>query len=313
MSREVRTKSNLEKVLASGQFAVTGELGPPRSANIEEVEEKAKHLHGNVDSVNITDNQTAVVRMSSMAAALLLQKTGTEANMQMVCRDRNRIAMQSDILGAAALGINNLLVLSGDHQKFGDHPQSKNVFDIDSINLIATVKMMRDERRLLSGQEMPEGSEPRIFIGGAFNPFADPEDYRVIRAAKKVEAGVDFLQSQCIYDMPRFKKFMDRAVDMGLTEKTYFMAGVTPLKSLGMAKYMKNNVPGISVPDELIDRMKGVAKDKQVDEGMKIACEQIEELKSMPGVSGVHLMLIEWEHMVPRMVEEAKLGPRFRK
>jgi len=313
MSREVRTKSNLEKVLAAGQFAVTGELGPPRSANVEEVEEKAKHLFGNVDSVNITDNQTAVVRMSSLAAGLILQKTGTEANMQMVCRDRNRIAMQSDILGAAALGINNLLCLSGDHQKFGDHPQSKNVFDVDAVNLIKMVKTMRDERRLLSGQEMHEGEEPRIFIGAAYNPFADPEDYRVLRAAKKVEAGVDFLQSQCIYDMPRFKKFMARAVDMGLTEKAYFMAGITPLKSLGMAKYMKNNVPGITVPDELIERMKGVEKDKQVDEGIKIACEQIEEMKTMPGVAGVHLMLIEWEHMVPRMVKEANIGPSQRK
>jgi methylenetetrahydrofolate reductase (NADPH) len=310
MSREVRTKSNLEKVLAAGHFAVTGELGPPRSASREEVVEKAKHLKDNVDSVNITDNQTAVVRMSSLAAALILQEQGTEANMQMVCRDRNRIAMQSDVLGAAALGINNLLVLSGDHQKFGDHPQSKNVFDIDSVNLIATIKMMRDERRLLSGQEMPEGTEPRLFIGGAFNPFADPEDYRVLRAAKKVEAGVDFLQSQCIYDMPRFKKFMARAVDMGLTEKTYFMAGITPLKSLGMAKYMKNNVPGISVPDELITRMSGVPKDKQVEEGLKIACEQIEEMKNTKGVAGVHLMLIEWEHMVPTIVKQAGLNPR---
>jgi methylenetetrahydrofolate reductase (NADPH) len=289
---------------------VTGELGPPRSSSREEVVEKAKHLKGNVDSVNITDNQTAVVRMSSLAAGLILQGEGTEANMQMVCRDRTRIAMQSDILGAAALGINNLLVLSGDHQKFGDHPQSKNVFDLDSVNLIAAVKMMRDERRLLSGQEMPEGTEPRLFIGGAYNPFADPEDYRVLRAAKKVEAGVDFLQSQCIYDMPRFKKFIARAVDMGLTEKAYFMAGITPLKSLGMAKYMKNNVPGVSVPDDLIKRMAGVPKDKQVDEGIKMACEQIEEMKNLKGVAGVHLMLIEWEHMVPRIVEEAKLGPR---
>jgi len=310
MSREIKTKSNLEKVLAAGHFAVTGELGPPRSADRHEVVEKAKHLKDNVDSVNITDNQTAVVRMSSMAAGLILQEQGTECNMQMVCRDRNRIAMQSDILGAAALGINNLLVLSGDHQKFGDHPQSKNVFDIDSVNLIATIKMMRDERRLLSGQELPEGAEPRLFIGAAFNPFADPEDYRVLRAAKKVEAGVDFLQSQCIYDMKRFKKFMAKAVDMGLTEKAYFMAGVTPLKSLGMAKYMKNNVPGITVPDEMIERMKGVPKEKQVEEGIKIACEQIEELKSTPGVAGVHLMLIEWEHMVPTMVKEAKLSPR---
>jgi methylenetetrahydrofolate reductase (NADPH) len=172
--------------------------------------------------------------------------------------------------------------------------------------------MMRDERRLLSGQEMPEGTEPRLFIGGAFNPFADPEDYRVLRAAKKVEAGVDFLQSQCIYDMPRFKKFMARAVDMGLTEKTYFMAGITPLKSLGMAKYMKNNVPGISVPDEMITRMAGVPKDKQVEEGLKIACEQIEEMKNTKGVAGVHLMLIEWEHMVPTIVKQAGLNPRPR-
>ena len=310
MSRELKTKSHLEKVLAAGHFAVTGELGPPRSASAHEVEEKAKHLLGQVDSVNITDNQTAVVRMSSMAAALILQRTGLEANLQMVCRDRNRIAMQSDILGAAALGLNNLLCLSGDHQKFGDHPQAKNVFDLDSINLIAVVKKLRDERRMLGGQEIPAGEEPRFFIGAAFNPFADPEDYRVLRAAKKVEAGVDYLQSQCIYDMPRFKKFMARAVDMGLTEKAYFMGGITPLKSLGMAKYMKNNVPGITLPDEIIERMKGVPKDKQVDEGMKIACEQIQQLKETPGVAGVHLMLIEWEHMVPRIVQEAKLGPR---
>ena len=312
MSREVRTKSNLEKVLASGQFAVTGELGPPRSACKEEVSEKAKFLKGNVDSVNITDNQTAVVRMGSLAASLILQEEGVEANMQMVCRDRNRIAMQSDILGAAALGINNLLVLSGDHQKFGDHPQSKNVFDLDSVNLIKMVKDMRDNRCLISGQEMKEGTEPRLFIGAAYNPFADPEDYRVLRAAKKVEAGVDFLQSQCIFDMVRFKKFMAQAVEMGLTEKAYFMAGVTPLKSLGMAKYMKNNVPGITLPDELIERMKGVEKDKQVEEGIKIAAEQVEELKNTPGVAGIHLMPIEWEHMVPQLVKELKLGPTQR-
>ncbi len=312
MSREIKTNSNLEKVLAAGQFACTGELGPPRSAGGHEVEEKAKHLAGHVDSANITDNQTAVVRMSSMAASLIAQKAGVEANMQMVCRDRNRIAMQSDILGAAALGVNNLLVLSGDHQKFGDHPQSKNVFDVDSVNLIKIVKMMRDERRLLSGQELKEDEYPKIFIGAAYNPFADPEDYRVLRAAKKVEAGADFMQSQCIYDIPRFKKFMARAVDMGLTEKCYFLAGITPLKSLGMAKYMKNSVPGITVPDELIERMKGVAKENQIEEGLKIAYEQVEEMKSMPGVAGIHLMPIEWEHMVPRIVQEAKLGPKYR-
>ncbi|MDR2444027.1 MAG: methylenetetrahydrofolate reductase [Deltaproteobacteria bacterium] len=310
MTRELKTNSRLEKVLVSGAFAVTGELGPPRHCSAHEVAEKAKHLVGNVDSVNITDNQTAVVRMSSLAAGLLAQKEGLEANMQMVCRDRNRIAMESDLLGAHALGINNILALSGDHQKFGDHPQSKNVFDLDSINLIQVIKMMRDEGRLLSGQELPPEGRPKLFIGGAYNPFADPEDYRVHRVAKKVAAGADFLQSQCIYDMDRFRRFMAKAVDMGLTEKTYFLAGVTPLKSLGMARYMKNNVPGITVPDSLIDRLKGVPKEKQAEEGIKIACEQIQEFKEMKGVAGVHLMLIEWEHMVPTIVKEAKLVPR---
>ena len=310
MTREPKTNSNLEKVLLSGAFAVTGELGPPRHCHAHEVAEKAKHLVGNVDSVNITDNQTAVVRMSSLAAGLLAQREGLEANMQMVCRDRNRIAMQSDLLGAHALGINNILALSGDHQKFGDHPQSKNVFDLDSINLIQCIKMMRDEGRLMSGQELPPEGRPKLFIGAAYNPFADPEDYRVHRVAKKVAAGADFLQSQCIYDMDRFRRFMAKAVDMGLTENTYFLAGVTPLKSLGMARYMKNNVPGITVPDSCIDRLKGVPKDKQADEGIKMACEQIQEFKEMKGVAGVHLMLIEWEHMVPRITQEAKLSPR---
>ena len=312
MTREIKTNSNLEKVLAAGHFAVTGELGPPRSAHADDVTEKAKHLVGNVDSVNITDNQTAVVRMASMSAALLVQKAGVEANMQMVCRDRNRIAMQSDILGAAALGINNLLILSGDHQKFGDHPQSKNVYDMDSVLLMATTKMMRDERKLLSGQEMPEGHQPKIFIGAAFNPFADPEDYRVLRAAKKVAAGADFMQSQCIYNMPKFEKFMKRAVDLGLTEKCYFMAGITPLKSLGMAKYMKKNVPGIEVDDYYINRLSGVPKEQQEAEGIKIAIEQIQQVKEMPGISGVHLMFIEWEHRVPEFVDMAKIGPKYR-
>jgi methylenetetrahydrofolate reductase (NADPH) len=310
MTRTLKSDSNLEKVLSKGEFAVTGELGPPRNARAQDVVEKTKHLLGNVDSVNVTDNQTAVVRMSSLAASLIAQREGLEANMQMVCRDRNRIAMQSDILGAAALGIKNLLILSGDHQTFGDHPDAKNVYDIDSINLIRALKNMRDEGRLMSGKEIPADGRPRLFIGAAYNPFADPEDYRVIRAAKKVEAGVDFMQSQCIYDMERFRKFMKKAYDMGLTEKCYFLAGVTPLKSLGMAKYMKNSVPGITMPDSYIERLKGVPKEQQALEGIKMACEQIQEFKEMKGISGVHLMLVEWEHMVPQIVKEADLLPR---
>ncbi|MEW5723609.1 MAG: methylenetetrahydrofolate reductase [Thermodesulfobacteriota bacterium] len=306
----MKSGSRLEKILAAGYFAVTGECGPPRSADDKVIREKARHLIGHVDSVNMTDNQTSVVRLSSLAGSLILQQEGLEANMQMVCRDRNRIAMQSDILGACALGIKNLLCLSGDHQKFGDHPASKNVYDLDSMQLIQTVKMMRDERKLLSGQEMPEGSEPRLFIGAAVNPFADPFDYRVYRLAKKIEAGVDFVQTQCIYNMPKFREYMKRARDLGLTEKCHILAGVTPMKSLGMARYMANFVPGMDVPDELIKRIKGTGKKDQAAEGLRIAADMIQEMKEIPGVAGVHLMLIEWEERVPEMVQMAGLLPR---
>lgn len=306
----MKSDSNLEKVLAAGQFAVTGECGPPRSADDKIIRHKAQHLKGMVDSVNMTDNQTSVVRMSSLAGSLILQQEGLEANMQMVCRDRNRIAIQSDILGAYALGIRNLLCLSGDHQKFGDHPAAKNVYDLDSLQLLQAVRQMRDERKLLSGQEMEEGKEPRLFIGAAVNPFADPFDWRVHRMAKKIEAGVDFVQTQCIYNMPKFREFMKRAVDMGLHEKCAILAGVTPMKSLGMARYMKNFVPGMDVPDDVINRVKGAAKKDQAKEGKKMAAEQIQEMKEIKGVAGVHLMLIEWEEHVPEMAQMAGLLPR---
>jgi len=306
----MKSGSNLEKVLTAGHFAVTGECGPPRSADGSKVRDKAKYLKGYVDSVNVTDNQTSVVRLSSLAGVLLLQQEGVEANMQMVCRDRNRIAIQSDILGAAALGVKNLLCLSGDHQRFGDHPESKNVYDLDSIQLIQTVKMMRDEHRLISGQEMEEGSEPRLFIGAAVNPFADPFEYRVHRLAKKIAAGVDFVQTQCIYNMPKFREYMRQAHDMGLTEKVFVLAGITPMKSLGMANYMKKSVPGMDVPDEVIARLRGVDKKKYAEEGIKIAVEQMQEMKEIPGVAGVHLMAIEWEHMVPEIMEKTGFLPR---
>jgi len=300
--------SNLEKILKAGHFAFTGELGPPRGSNAEEVKHKASFLKGVVDSVNITDNQTAVVRMASWAACLLLIQEGLEPNFQMVCRDRNRLAMQADILGAYAHGVRNMLCLSGDHQQFGDHPQSKGVFDLDSMQLISMVKKMRDEGKFLSDGEM-DGA-PRIFIGAAANPFADPFEWRVHRLAKKVEAGVDFIQTQCIYNMKKFREWVKQANDMGLTEKCYILAGVTPMKSVGMAKYMKNKVPGMDVPDEIIERLQGAGKGKVAEEGIKIACEQIEEFKEMQGVHGVHLMAIEWEHKVPEIAEQAKVLPR---
>jgi len=304
----MKSGSNLEKVLEAGHFAFTGELGPPRGANAEEVREKAAHLKGNVDAVNITDNQTAVVRMSSWAASLILIQEGLEPNFQMVCRDRNRLAMQSDILGANAHGIKNMLCLSGDHQSFGDHPKAMGVFDIDSTQLISMVKQMRDEGTFLSGGEL-DGA-PNIFIGAASNPFAEPYEWRVHRLAKKVNAGVDFIQTQCIYNMDRFREFMKKAVDMGLAEKCYILAGVTPLKSVGMARYMAKSVPGMDVPDALIERIKGAGKGKAAEEGIKIAVEQIEEFKEMEGVAGVHLMAIEWEHRVPEIAEMAGVLPR---
>ena len=302
------SESNLAKILNAGHFAFTGELGPPRGTNVDHVREKAAPLKGMVDSVNITDNQTAMVRMSSWAAAIIAIEEGLEPNYQMVCRDRNRLAMQADIIGAYALGIRNMLCLSGDHQQFGDHPNAKGVYDIDSIQLLGMTKRMRDEGLFLSGAKM-DGA-PKMFIGAAANPFADPFEWRVHRLAKKVEAGADFIQTQCIYNMDKMREWVRQANDMGLTEQTYILAGVTPMKSLGMARYMKAKVPGMDVPDDVIKRLQGVDKKKQADEGIKMACEQIEEFKGMKGVAGVHLMAIEWEHKVPEIAELAGVLPR---
>ena len=302
----MKSGSRLEKILTSGHFAFTGELGPPRGANADVVRKKAGHLRGIVDAVNITDNQTGVVRMASWAACLLAIQEGLEPNFQMVCRDRNRLAMQSDILGAYTHGIRNMLCLSGDHQQFGDHPMSKGVYDIDSIQLISTVKKMCDEGKFINGEQIDE--PPKIFIGAAANPFAEPFEWRVHRLAKKIGAGVDFIQTQCIYDMKRFREWMKQADDMGLTEKAYILAGLTPLKSGGMARYMAKNVSGIIIPEEIIDRM--VKAKKPADEGIQLCVEQIQELREIKGVRGIHLMAIEWEHRVPEIAERAKLVPR---
>ncbi|BBO76790.1 methylenetetrahydrofolate reductase [Desulfosarcina widdelii] len=303
-----KSGSNLEKVLKAGHFAFTGECGPPKGANVEHLKEKFEHLRGKVDAVNVTDNQTAVVRMSSAAASAIMVANDIEPNFQMVCRDRNRLAMMADVLGVYSLGVRNMLCLSGDHQKFGNHPQSKNVYDIDSMQLIAMVKKMRDEGKFLNEEEIDV--PPKMFIGAAANPFADPYEFRIYRLANKIDAGADFIQTQCIYNMPRFRDFMKKAVDMGLTEKAYILAGVTPMKSARMAQYMAKMVPGMDVPEELIERLKGAGKGKQAEEGIKFAIEQIEEFKEMEGVAGVHLMAIEWEHKVPEIAERANVLPR---
>ena len=304
----MKSASRLEKILESGAFAVTSECGPPRGADPEVVREKGELLRGHVDAVNVTDNQTSVVRMSSIAASVILKQMGLEPICQMTTRDRNRIAIQSDLLGAAALGMTNLLCLSGDHQRFGDHPTAKNVYDIDSIQLIQTVHQMREEGKFINGEEIK--TPPKFFIGAAANPFADPFAIRVPRLAKKAAAGVDFIQTQCIYNMDKFKEWMKGVVDRGLHEKVKILAGVTPMKSVGMARYMKKSVPGMDVPDEVIKRLQGAGKGNAATEGIKFCVEQMQELKEMEGIAGVHLMAIEWEEKVPEMVKQAGLFPR---
>jgi 5,10-methylenetetrahydrofolate reductase len=318
-SNGIISGSNLEKVLRAGHFAATGELGPPASANREVIEEKAQYLKGNVDSVNITDNQTAVVRMSSISVAVMLMELGIEPNIQMTARDRNRIAIQSDLLGAAALGVKNLLCLTGDHQTFGNHPMAKNVFDMDSISMLMMVRDMRDKGVVQSGDEMDV--PPRFFLGAAANPFADPFDFRPYRLAKKVKAGADFIQTQIIFNIPKFAEYMKRVGDLGLLDDVYILAGVSPIKTSGAARYMATKVPGMDVPDEYVQRMvdaiKGIPKEEKKarraawqEEGINICVEVIQQVKEIPGVSGVHIMAIEWEEAVPTIVEKAGLLPR---
>ena len=300
----------MERVLEAGQFAVTGELGPPQSADPEVVRRKAKILRGNVDAFNVTDGQTAVVRMSSWAACMIAKQEGLDPIVQMTCRDRNRIALQMDVLGAAALGINNILCLTGDHIKFGNHPDAKAVFDLDSIQFVKMVKDMRDDRRFQCGDEMAVA--PNLFLGAAANPFADPFDFRTVRLAKKVTAGADFIQTQIIYNVAKFAEWMKRARDRGLHQKTRILAGVAPIKSVGAARYMQTKVPGMDVPDETIERLRGVPKEQVSREGIKLCVEIINQVRQIEGVAGIHLMAIEWEEAVPEIVEVAGLLPRPR-
>jgi methylenetetrahydrofolate reductase (NADPH) len=320
--------SNLEKILEAGHFAVTGELGPPQSADSEEIKHKASLLKGNCDAANITDNQTAIVRMSSIGAGVLAYQEGLEPIIQMTCRDRNRLAIQSDLLGAYALGMRNLLALTGDHQRFGNHPTAKNVFDMDSVQLVHNVASMRDDKVFECGDTFT-GPEPRFFVGAAAAPFADPIDFRPYRLAKKVKAGANFIQTQLIYDVDAFVKYMDKVRELGLHEETYILAGLGPLKSPGMARYMKNNVPGILVPDMIIKRMTAAGKpwagipkdsltkeDKRArtkawrEEGINICIDLIKQVREIEGVAGVHIMAIEWEEAVKPITEGAGLLPR---
>lgn len=302
----MKAGTNLEKVLDSGSFAVTAEAGPPKGTSARVVQRKGELLRPYCDAVNVTDNQTAIVRMSSLAGCAILKQQGVDPVMQMVTRDRNRIAIQSDVLGAIALGIGNILCLSGDHQKFGNHPSAKGVFDLDSTQLVQTLKNMRDEKKFICGEEV--SGEVPLFIGAVENPYADPFEYRVVRLAKKVKAGADFIQTQAVYDVAKFARWMEMVTDRGLDQQVHILAGVIPIRSAGMARYMRDYVSGVSVPDEIVTRMEDAKSAKE--EGVKIIIEIIEQLKEIPGVHGVHIMAVSWEDIVPEIVEKAGLLPR---
>jgi len=303
----LKTESKLEKILSEGKFAVTAEIGPPKHASAEKIRHHAEMLKNHVDATNITDCQTAVVRLSSIAAGVHIKQSGIDPIAQMTCRDRNRIAIQSDLLGAYSLGIRNVLCLSGDHQKFGNHPTAKNVYDIDSMQLIRLIKQMREEKQFFCGEEIKE-NEPRFFIGAVANPFADPFEFRVIRLEKKINSGAEFIQTQCIYDMERFERFMEMVRERGLHERAYILAGVTPLKSWRAAQYLQTSVSGMIVPDEIVQRLKNAEDQKK--EGINICIEQIKHLRTIKGVAGVHIMAIAWEEVVPEIVESSGLYPR---
>jgi len=305
----MRSGSNLEKVLAAGHFAVTAECGPPKGSDLAVVRTKADYLRGKVDAANITDNQTGVVRMSSIATGALLAPLGVEPVAQMTCRDRNRIGMQSDIFGLSALGIRNLLCLTGDHPSFGTQKGAKKVFDIDSTQLISMVKRLRDEKKTLGSEETILGEIP-VFIGAGVNPFARPYEFRAVQLRKKVDAGADFIQTQGVFDMKLFREFMKAVCDLGIPQRCKILAGVLPLKSLGMTKYMAEKVPGVVIPEQLMKRMASVPKEKAGEKGIRICLETIEELRTMEGIAGIHLMAIEWEQRVAEILERAKLLPR---
>lgn len=296
---------NLRSVLTSGQFAVTAEVGPPRGADFTAVRHRAEMLRHYVDAINITDNQTAIARLSSQACCGEIARMGIDAVFQITCRDRNRIAIQSDIMGAAAQGACNVLCLSGDHQRFGGDPQAKSVYDLDSVQL---VKMASDMARGLFAGGRPMEAPLEAFIGAVANPFADPMDLQVTKLKKKVEAGARFTQTQCVFDLDRFTLFMDKVRKAGLHREAFILAGVTPLKSVGAACHMRDKVPGMSVPGHVVERME-TARDPR-EEGIKICVETIQQLRDIQGVAGVHIMAIAWEEAVPEIVGRAGLLPR---
>ena len=308
METEFKSDGRLERVLRSGRFAVTAELNPPDSANPQEVFDAALVLSSVCDAINATDASGANCHMSSLAICALLVRANYEPIFQISCRDRNRIAMQGDVLGAAAMGVCNVLCLTGDDVSVGDQPQAKPVFDFDSIQLLRTIKIMRDEGKFLSGRKL--AAPPKLFLGAASNPFVPPYDWRPLRLAKKVEAGADFIQTQYCFDVPRLRQFLNKVCDMGLDEKVHILIGVGPLRSEKAAEYLRNHVPGVVIPDEVVDRLRKTSTQKKREEGKRICVEIIQQVQDIKCVSGVHVMAYRQEELVAEIIEEAGLLPR---
>jgi methylenetetrahydrofolate reductase (NADPH) len=308
LSGEMKSGSRLERVLRSERFAVTAELNPPDSADPHSVYERALVLAEVCDAINATDASGANVHMSSVGVCALLTRAGYEPVMQVSCRDRNRIAIQGDLLGAAAMGVRNVLCLTGDGVQAGDQPEAKPVFDLESISLLRTARIMRDQGHFLSSRKLE--SPPRLFLGAAENPFVPPYDYRPLRLGKKIEAGADFIQTQYCFDIPRLQAFMRQVCDLGYHERAFILIGVGPLRSAKAAEWMRNHVPGVVIPDQVVNRLKGVLPARQRQEGKRICVEIIQELSQVPGVSGVHVMAYRQEELVAEIIEEAGLLPR---
>jgi len=306
----MKTKSNLARILETGQFAVTAETSSPQNTDFETIREKVNLIKGYVDAFNVPDGQAAVVAMASWAVCLVGMEEGIDAIAHMTCRDRNRIALQMDILAVSAFGINNILCLSGDPISFGNHPEAKSVFDLDSIQLIRMVKKLRDERKFDNGESIV-GTEPRLFIGAALNPFTKPSESAVGRLKNKVTAGADFVQTQPIYNIAEFKKWMELLRTEGLHKEVKILAGITPVTSLAAARYMKTKIPDVDIPEIIIERFKKARnKEEAAEEGLRIAVETIQHLKQIEGVSGVHIMTLQREELIPKICKAAGLYPR---
>jgi len=299
---------SLREALAAGRFAVTAEIGPPRGVDPDAVTRKAALLRGWVDAANVTDSQGAHARLSSLAGSVLAAQAGVEPVMQLTCRDRNRIALQSDLVGAAALGIPNVLLLTGDHPVFGDHPDAKPVFDLDSVQLVWTARSLRDEGLLLSGRTVDP--RPAFLIGAVENPFAPPAGFRATRLGKKVAAGAEFCQTQFVFDVPAFARFMAEVVDRGIADRCAVLAGVGPIRSLRAHEFIRSSVPGVHVPDEVGHRLRGVPADRVADEGVALCVETIQALREIPGVAGVHVMAFGYERGIPEILERAGVRER---